>query len=88
MVGRACLQVGQDLDHYYYDYHDDHIDHYDHIEMMMMIIMIILKDKKELHSGKEWKALVFSALWWPTLLGESMMKRNDDAIKIIIVIDL
>ena len=47
MVGRACLQVGQDLDHYYYDYHDDHIDHYDHIEMMMIIIMIILKDKND-----------------------------------------
>ena len=44
MVGRACLQVGQDLDHYYYDYHDDHIDHYDHIEMMMIII---LKDKND-----------------------------------------
>ena len=41
LVGRACLQVGQDLDHYYHDYHDDHI------EMMIIIIMIILKDKND-----------------------------------------
>ena len=47
------------------DCHDYHDDHYDHIEMMMMMIMIILKDKNDTwcsHSGKEWKALVFSAL--------------------------